>query len=125
MADFTSLTSVGLVFDVVGVIGLGAAFFLKSPESLSVESGNFFGGNNATLKSRAASQCDGVFGTSMLVIGFVLQLCGVNGIQSSGGAQILYVVLILFTLFYVGFARTSFVEDRVKKAKAKATRVKD
>jgi hypothetical protein len=119
MADFASLTSVGLAFAAVGVVGLGAAFFLKSPKVLQAEAdAGTYERNNAALESLVKSQFDGVFGTIMLVIGFALLWCGVNGFQSPGGVQISYSILIMFTLFYVGFARASFVKDRVNKARA-------
>ncbi|MEK7748058.1 MAG: hypothetical protein AAB300_03185, partial [Nitrospirota bacterium] len=70
------INSVGLMYDGVGVVALGFALFLKSVKAMVIESGTYFGGNNALLESLIQQRTDVVAGTSFLVVGFFLQFLG-------------------------------------------------
>ena len=73
MDELFTLTAVGLAYDGFGIVILGFAFFSKSIQSMMIESGTYYGGNNALLESLIQARTDGVSGTTLLVAGFVLQ----------------------------------------------------
>ena len=110
--------SVGLLYDGVGVIALGFAFFLKSVKAMMVESGTYWGGNNALLESLIQQRTDGVVGTSLLVVGFFLQFLGSLGVRCESVGKALVVVLALVTLAYVLFLRKMMIALQVSSGAA-------
>lgn len=111
------LGSVGLVYDVTGVVILGIAFFTKSLNAMIVESGTYYGGNNAALESLIQSQTDGVTGTIFLFLGFVLQFLGTVGLHCESAGRVLAITLFIMGISYFGFLRKRIVGYRFQKAK--------
>jgi len=100
----------------MGVAILGFAFFSKSLSALIVESGSYWGGNNALLESLIQSQADGVAGTFLLLVGFVLQFLGSLGIQCEIAAQLSWSVLAILLVAYVTIVRRRLVAGRLRRA---------
>ena len=117
MEQIFQLGSVGLVYDVLGVTIFGIAFFTKSLDALIVESGTYYGGNNAALESLIQSQTDGVTGTIILFVGFLLQFLGSVGLHCELAGKILAVILVVMCVSYFGFLRKRMVGYRFQKAK--------
>lgn len=111
-----TLSACGLAFDGFGVAVLGYAFFSRTLKSLETESGTYWGGNNALLESLIQSRTDGISGTLLLVVGFVLQWFGAVGAEEWLVAAILYAVLALLLLGYFCGGRKALVERQLQTA---------
>lgn len=107
--------SIALLYDGLGVAVLGFAFFSKSIKEMMVESGTYYGGNDALLQSLVHTRTDGVTGTVLLLIGFFLQLFGSFGILFEFLGETLFVVLIVFFLSYVIFLRKKLISVQMAK----------
>jgi len=101
MEQLFHLGSVGLLYDGAGVVALGFAFFLKSTKAMMVESGTYWGGNDALLESLIQQRTDGVAGTILLFVGFLLQWSSSLGMHSDQSGKILFIILIVVSLTYV------------------------
>lgn len=64
----------GLIFDAVGVLILGMAFFAENPASLMAKAVSVTNYSPKLLKSAATQKVDGTVGTATLFIGFSLQV---------------------------------------------------
>lgn len=117
MEHLFQLSTIGLTYDGVGVAILGFAFFSKSLDALIVESGTYYGGNNAALESLIQSQTDGVTGTILLLTGFILQLLASIGVRCELAGQLLAVFLLVAGIGYFLFLRRTIVGRRFQKAK--------
>jgi len=101
--NFLHFTPCGLILDVTGVLLLGFAFFLKTTESMIEESGTTW--DSKAYITVVASKCDGIFGSGLLVLGFVYQMLGYVGAESTNAVLISYLALLVFLLAYVAFLR--------------------
>ena len=121
MEHLFQLSTIGLAYDGVGVAILGFAFFSKSLDAQIVESGTYYGGNDAVLRSLIQSQTDGVVGTILLLTGFMLQLLASVGVRCELFGQILAVFLLVAGIGYFLFLFLFFCEqapddlDQIKK----------
>jgi hypothetical protein len=118
MEQFFHLSSVGLLYDGAGVVALGFAFFLKTTKAMMVESGTYYDGNDALLESLIQQRTDGVAGTLLLMVGFLLQWFASLGAHSDQSGKILFIVLILISLAYVAFLRGKLMSLQVSRGKA-------
>lgn len=118
MDKLFTLTAVGLAYDGFGVVILGFAFFSKSMESMMTESGTYWGGNNVLLKSLIQSKVDGVTGTTLLVVGFILQWFGSINVGSEVVGQYLLGFLIATLLIYIIYLRNKLISSQLKKGEA-------
>jgi len=118
MEKLLSLASVGLAYDGIGVTILGFAFFSKSIKSMMIESGTYWGGNNALLESLIQARTDGVTGTSFLVAGFFLQWLGSLGVANKPTGITLLFILVFIILLYVSFLRDKLISMQVAKGEA-------
>ncbi len=114
---FLLLNSVGLVFDGVGVVILGFAFFTRSVKAMAVESGTFYDGNDALIKSLIESRTDGIAGTLVLLLGFVLQLLSAIGVECVVAAKVLLVSLVGLMLIYCFLIRSRLVNKQLQAGK--------
>lgn len=112
------LGSVGLIYDGVGVVVLGFAFFLKSVKEMMVESGAYWDGNDALLQSLIHQRTDGVVGTSLLLVGFLLQLLGTLGMQCKLAGELLLVFLAAGCVAYVLYLRKKLIAIQVARSTA-------
>ena len=115
MDNVFTFTAVGLAFDGIGVAILGYAFFSKSVAAMMVESGSYYGGNDALLYSLIQSRTDGVAGTALLIAGFILQWFGFIGIASVVVGQLLLAVLVILLLLYSIFLRNRLISIQVSR----------
>src|SRR3989344_5390839 len=118
MDHIFQFNSVGLLYDGVGVIALGFAFFLKSVRAMMIESGTYWGGNNALLESLIQQRTDGVVGTSLLVVGFFLQFLGSLGVHCESVGKVLVVALALVAFAYILFLRKKLIALQVSGGEA-------
>lgn len=95
---------------------LGYAFFSRTLKSLETESATFYGGNNALLESLIQSRTDGISGTFLLVVGFVLQWFGAVGVEQWCIAVMLYTVLTMLLLIYFCGGRRVLIERQSQRA---------
>lgn len=95
-----TLVAVGLFYDVAGVTALGFAFFSKSNKALQAESETRINYNSDLMKSLVTSRTDGVLGSSLLILGFTLQLLGFLQVQSKEAAIVGYITLLLINASY-------------------------
>lgn len=109
------ISSVGLLYDGVGVTILGFAFFSKSIKEMMVESGTYYGGNNALLQSLIHTRTDGITGTILLLIGFFLQWFGSLGVHYEFLGEILFIVLVAVLFCYVLFIRKALISLQMSK----------
>jgi len=116
--ELFTLTAVGLAYDGIGVTILGFAFFSKSIKSMMIESGTYWGGNNALLESLVHARTDGVTGTALLVIGFILQWLGSLGIVYEFAGKILLGILVFGVLLYIIFLRKKLISFQIAKGVA-------
>lgn len=110
-ANFLHFTPCGLLLDVSGVLLLGFAFFLKTTESMIEESGTTW--DSKAYITVVASKCDGIFGSALLILGFVYQMLGYVGAESTNTVLVSYLALIFFLLVYVAFLRGWFIRKWV------------
>lgn len=110
--------SVGLLYDGVGVAILGFAFFSKSIKEMMVESGTYWGGNDALLQSLVHTRTDGITGTAFLLIGFLLQWLGSFGIRWEFLGEALLIVLVVASLSYVLLFRKQLISLQMSRGVA-------
>lgn len=110
-------TPCGLVFDASGVVLLGFAFFLKNTEAMIVESGTTW--DSKAYVTVVESKSDGIFGTTLLFLGFVYQMLGYAGLESTATVLASYSGLILFLIAYCTFLRKRLVGKWVGNIEAK------
>ena len=115
-------TPCGLVFDVAGIILLGWAFFGKTFDTAFKESSMNWDNNRALFIQITKSKFDGMFGTSMLFIGFLYQLFGYLklDILDCYQAKIVscsYIFLIIFLCVYWAWFRKKIVDIWFMRAK--------
>ena len=115
MEDIFQLNSVGLLYDGFGVVILGYAFFSKTIKEMMVESGTYYGGNNALLNSLIHTRTDGVTGTTFLVVGFILQWTASVGIQCIVAGQILLAFLLASLIAYALLIRKYLIKKQTAK----------
>jgi hypothetical protein len=118
MEQLFHLGSVGLLYDGAGVVALGFSFFLKSTKAMMVESGTYYGGNDALLESLIQQRTDGVTGTLLLMVGFLLQWFASLGMHSDQSGKILFIVFIVISLAYVAFLRGKLMSLQISRGKA-------
>lgn len=95
-----TFTSVGLTYDLAGVIVLGMAFFRKGRSTILAESESRYDYNSDILKSLIISRIDGILGSILLMMGFFLQLLGYLGFNSMWSVVVAYGWLLLgFTAY--------------------------
>lgn len=101
--EFTALhfTPCGLAYDVVGVLFLGTAFFLKTKKDIIDEAGTYWNSNPYVLRSIISSKLDGICGTSLLLIGFIYQIFGYLNFNNNNLIISSYVLLAIFILIYI------------------------
>ena len=116
MESMFSLTSIGLAYDGFGVAILGYAFFSTRAATIFLNSRTFYRGNRGMLQAGMKTRTDGITGTILLVIGFILQLLGAHSFSLSRIGQILLGLLFLFLVCYGLFIRTLAVKYQLKKA---------
>ena len=104
-------TACGLIFDAIGVLLLGFAFFFKTKESISQEAGTYFNSNPYVLRSIVASKFDGMTGTALLFIGFVLQVFGYAGWENEVVLVFSYLVLVVFVFTYFAVLRKKSIDS--------------
>jgi hypothetical protein len=115
--NFLHFTPCGLVLDVSGVLLLGFAFFLKTTESMIAESGTTW--DSKAYITVAASKCDGIFGSVLLVFGFLYQMLGYVGVESTNAVLVSYLAQIVFLVAYVTFLRGWLIHKWVGDIEAK------
>ena len=109
------LGTVGLIYDGLGIVVLGYAFFSKTIKEMMVESGTYYNGNNALLQSLIHTRTDGVTGTVLLLIGFLLQLFGSLGIRCAWLGETLVFILAAISFAYALFLRKKIISIQVSK----------
>lgn len=114
-----SFTPCGLVLDASGVVLLGFAFFLKNTESMIQESGTTW--DSTAYVAVASAKCDGIFGTTLLFIGFIYQAIGYVGIYCPIVTAVTYVALATFLILYVTWLRSSLTDRWVSQIERKLT----
>src|SRR5690349_19810084 len=102
-ASLLQFAPCGLIFDASGVVLLGCSFFFKSTESMIQESGTTW--DSEAYKTVAASKCDGIFGTALLLLGLVFQAIGYVGVESKPVVVVSYGMLVVFLGVYFVFLR--------------------
>ncbi|MFP5357492.1 MAG: hypothetical protein ACLGHI_03415 [Gammaproteobacteria bacterium] len=110
-----SLSAAGLFYDVAGVTALGFAFFAKSNKTLQAESEMRYKYNSDLMRSLVTSRLDGVFGSALLIAGFLLQLLGQFPVQCSALVFAAYAVLVLIITIFWSKARTIMVAKQCAK----------
>jgi hypothetical protein len=116
-ATLVQFAPCGLIFDASGVVLLGFSFFFKTTESMIQESGTTW--DSEAYKTVAASKCDGIFGTVLLLLGFVFQAIGNVGFESKPAVVGSYGVLVVFLAAYFFFLRGWLISKWVGDIEAK------
>lgn len=107
--DFIHFTSCGLIYDAVGVLLLGFAFFFKTKEGIIQEAGTYWDSNPHVLKSIISSKFDGMIGTLMLFIGFIFQALGYANYSHVSAILVSYIALIVLCFFYFIYYRPKHI----------------
>lgn len=110
--ELMSFTPCGLILDACGVVLLGFAFFLKDIEAMIEESGTTW--DSDAFAAVATSKADGMFGTSLLFLGFVYQIIGFTNFAHYLIVMLSYVVLLVFLVLYFTFLRRALVNRWLK-----------
>ena len=112
-----SFTSIGLTFDGVGVAILGFAFFAAKTSSFFLNAATFVGANPMAMEDGITARTDGIAGTILLFVGFILQVLGANGVACEIAAKILYSFLAVIVICYFLIIRKKLISHQMKKAK--------
>lgn len=120
MNQIIQFTACGLVFDAIGVLLIGFAFFFKTKEEMFQEAGTHWGSNPHLLKSIIASKFDGMVGTFLLFIGFIYQAVGYGNFYQKEIIIISYILLLIFLLIYFIFLRSRKINEWHKEILAKS-----
>lgn len=114
--EIVGLTVIGLAYDAAGVVVIGFAFFSAKVSALFLNSQTFYGGNPDILVSGIKTRTDGIVGTVLLVLGFVLQILGTYNAQVPYMTSLALIVLVLFLVCYWAFLRKRLVAHQQKLA---------
>ncbi|MBI3916891.1 MAG: hypothetical protein HY322_07780 [Betaproteobacteria bacterium] len=117
MNNLLDLNSVGLVYDGIGVSILGYAFFSTKISAFFLNSQTFYGGNAGVLEAGIETRTDGITGTALLIVGFVLQWLGANNYKWDAAGLFLLGFLALFLLCYFLFFKKKATKFQLRKAK--------
>jgi hypothetical protein len=114
-------TACGLLYDAIGVLLLGFAFFFKTKETLIKEAGTYWDSNPHILKSIIASKFDGMTGTLLLFIGFIYQAMGYANIEQASIVIGSYMFLIFFLAVYFSRYRSRKINEWLKELLEKSS----
>ncbi|MEE8057244.1 MAG: hypothetical protein V3T17_05340 [Pseudomonadales bacterium] len=117
MEWINNLTSLGLLWDGVGVFVLGAPSFLRTAAEIEKESGTYWDYNIHELRSKASLQVDVGVGSLLLLVGFLLQFLASLNIQLSVEwlVYILWLFCPAFLVFYFPYGRNKTIDTVTKK----------
>lgn len=110
-----TLPAIGLLYDAAGVLALGVAFFGKRRSTIQAESETRFDYNQDLMVALITSRVDGIFGSTLLLIGFVLQFLGQLGGESSLMILALFAAWVAINILFWLVGRR-FLIDREAKA---------
>ena len=116
MAGALSLQTVGLLYDIVGVIILGAAFAVRSVRDAANESSLFWRVVPENRRS-ATEQVDGRIGLALVVAGFLLQLAP-DDLSPAWVPACLVGLLMSFMVTYWWGLRSWLIARRVRMLEA-------
>lgn len=105
----TNLQTIGLVYDLVGILVLGVPLFAVGAKTIIARSGTYWDSNPNECRRMLAERMDVLIGTVVLALGFAMQIAGqypplatVPPLFGWSFTAVLFVVLIV----YVVWART-------------------
>lgn len=95
--------------------------FFKSKSTIINESDMYWDSNPHVLRSIVASRFDGICGTTLLLTGFIFQLCGYFNATSKLITGTSYILLIVFIIYYFLYIRNitiiEYCDDLIKMSK--------
>ncbi|MFT6046291.1 MAG: hypothetical protein ACI9WC_001996 [Arenicella sp.] len=110
-----TITTIGLLFDAVGVTFLAISFYEQTPERLALSDVVKYYGNQAVLRNLCIARTDGLTGTVLLVLGFMIQFIGQFGFESEIVEIIFVLGLIVFLCGYRLSLRQKFIDAQYKR----------
>jgi hypothetical protein len=119
--SFIKPSIAGLLFDVIGVLGIGIAFLFKTSTDIYKQSATYFDYSVITAKVLIAEKHDVIFGTIFLCVGFLLQLVAQFDFSTSKIfmfiTTISFSIGIILTLIYLLCLRKIFLERGIANVK--------
>ena len=74
------LVVLGLGYDIVGVFIIARTFAATSLWNLQIQSGTYYGGNQATFLALWLQRTDAKWGFPLILLGFAFQIVGMYGV---------------------------------------------
>ena len=108
-----NLQMIGLAYDVVGIAVLGIPAVRRMSTEIAAQVGTSWNYNSELAKGLSDARVDTVFGSCLLIIGFIIQAAGVWGFQGTWicGVLLLGLLVLLIVLWVRGGRR--FVSERL------------
>jgi hypothetical protein len=111
MIDINSgfLSSIGIVFDIIGAFFLAESFLLKKYDRILKESSSFWGGNPFLLPSLITQRIEAKTGFIFLMLGFLLQMISNADFVNQGRDKDFWLILVFgLTLWLISMSIIKF-----------------
>lgn len=120
-----NLQSIGLLYDVFGILILGIPIVFRSADRIHEQAGTYWDLSSPVVKSLSSQTWDTFIGSVLLFLGFVFQLAGTFGYRAPTNCGLTLVCLLAFTvaLYWIWLRRvlvkslTSRVHEKWEKTK--------
>lgn len=96
-----SVTSIGIVFDIIGAFFLAQSFLFKKIDRIIKETSSYYNGNPFLLPSCIAQRLEAKTGFVFLFIGFLTQMIANTDIINQGKDKIFWLIIILGVLLWL------------------------
>ena len=116
----TSLQSIGLLYDVFGVLILGIPIMFRTSNRIREQAGAYWDLSRPAAKALASQTWDTFIGSLLLLAGFTFQLAGTLGLDVPAfiGDALVCVLFLLVTIYWL-WLRRFHVESLTNQAQAK------
>lgn len=103
-----NLQVLGLIYDVFGILALGIPLATRGMGAILNESATSWDSNKHAEKALVAGKLDAIFGTGLLVLGFVMQITAqfLSPVSQVVGVTFLGVLAVATPLYYGWFRRS-------------------
>ena len=113
-----SFEALGLVYDVAGVIALGFAFLSKNIKTVKSESATRGDYNLDLAESVVTTRTDGIFGSLLLISGFMSQFAALFHVSSPTLVAVGYALLGGINILFWAWLRSFLVAKQCAQVRA-------
>ena len=115
-----NLQTVGLIYDVAGILILGIPVMFRSVDRIYAQSGTYWDYSLPVAKALSGTTLDTFFGSILLTLGFALQIAAQLGFMTTPitGVSLLGLLLLSVSAYWIRL-RTALTKRLVDRVHAK------